>query len=53
MGKTILKVDNLKTKYITRFHDIPGYMNAADYAKELEASNNRYRTLMKELGIIK
>lgn len=45
--------DAWKTKYIDRFQNIPNFAGAADYAKAIEATNGRYETLMKELGIIK
>lgn len=49
----VAESDEWKTKYIERFHDIPSFAGAADYGKAIVTINNRYETLMKELGIIK
>lgn len=51
--KKVATSDAWKTKYIDRFHNIPSFAGAADYAKAVEMTNNRYESLMKELGIIK
>lgn len=51
--KKVAESDEWKTKYIDRFHNIPYFENAAKFAEEIKATNNRYKTLMQELGIIK
>jgi len=49
----VAESDEWKTQYIDRYHDIPSFMGAADYAEAVVTINTRYETLMKELGIIK
>lgn len=51
--KKVAESGEWKTKYIDRYNDIPSFSGAEDYAKEIVTINNRYETLMKELGIIK
>ncbi len=51
--KKVAESPQWKAQYIDRFHDVPNYMNSAEFGKAIADTSARYEKLMKELGIIK
>jgi len=51
--KKVAESDNWRKQYIDRFNEEPAYIPAKEFASLLDATNTRYETIMKELGMIK
>jgi putative tricarboxylic transport membrane protein len=51
--KKVAESPQWKAQYIDRFHDVPNYMNSAEFGKAIADTSARYEKLMKELGVIK
>jgi putative tricarboxylic transport membrane protein len=45
--------DNWRKQYIDRFNEEPAFIPAKEFAGVLDATNARYESVMKELGMIK
>lgn len=51
--KKVAESPQWRTQYIDRFHDVPNFMNSAEFATAIADTSGRYERLMKELGVIK
>jgi len=51
--KKVADSDQWREQYIDRFHDIPNFLNSAEFGEAIAETSDRYERLMKELGIIK
>jgi putative tricarboxylic transport membrane protein len=51
--KKVAESKQWKAQYIDRFHDVPNFMNSAEFGKAIVETSDRYEQLMKELKVIK